>query len=804
MPIVFENVVEKEPDTTVEDSLGSGLLIPDGETVYLCMSAAKTNRQNKRNTMRPIIKTFWRLHLVYQFLLWMPLVGSIAICAHSAQNGPASEESSSDMWSRDNVVQLLQRVAIYEKESREAETLENAQRLGVDLDGLQQRSRKWVELKSILNELNIDIEKQSNLNKELDEIQQETDTFQKNGLSQKPPYTVDFFDQLKGEQDILQQTAKTSDLALNTVKQSAENALAGLKETQKQSRQMQEQFEGNDTPSAQWQLKGVQLDTQLVEARYQLERWKERNLKTEQQALAQRNRLLEEQASWIKQRLTYIPENLTRHEQALGEKQKELQKTLSLLAKKKKDADQNWIKAQTEAQKPASVEVKSRQQAVLKNMDQWRKTYQTAIDQTTDMLHLIDQQIAAWQKRYSLLQGQTDHATLARWKKENAQRLDVLEQSLFLEQQRQNDVWRQFGTAEEVGYKYADTSRLDTDRTEAKALQQLAAFGMEYLTVISATQKLERRLKDEIEDQLEDIPIRYQVEKIWAQAKGVWNYELGVIDDHPLTVKKMIMALTILIFGILLTKMLTRRLAERVLRRPQVKATTAAAIEKLLLYSSYLLVGLFALRMVNIPLTAFAFFGGAIAIGIGFGAQNLINNFISGFIIMGEQPISIGDLIEVEGLLGEVKEVGARCTRIRTGENIDILVPNSSFLEKNITNWTLSDRRIRAHITLGVVYGSPVHQVQELLLQVCREFQEVHQTPEPFVLFTDFGDNALIFEVHFWITVQRIIERRMIESRMRFRIDEIFGQAGIVIAFPQRDVHLDIVKPLQIRLLDTE
>ena len=131
-------------------------------------------------------------------------------------------------------------------------------------------------------------------------------------------------------------------------------------------------------------------------------------------------------------------------------------------------------------------------------------------------------------------------------------------------------------------------------------------------------------------------------------------------------------------------------------------------------------------------------------------------------------------------------------------------MPNSSFLEKNITNWTLSDQRIRAHVTVGVVYGSPVREVERLLLQAAAENPNVLKEPEPFVLFTDFGDNALIFEVHLWISIRRIIERRLIESDVRFRIDDLFREASIVIAFPQRDVHLDTQRPLELRIIDTK
>jgi len=280
----------------------------------------------------------------------------------------------------------------------------------------------------------------------------------------------------------------------------------------------------------------------------------------------------------------------------------------------------------------------------------------------------------------------------------------------------------------------------------------------------------------------------------------VWNFKVFAIDGHPVTVGKFMIALGIIIVGIIAVRILNRTVGSRLIARTRFKETTASTIQKMFTYFAYLLVLLFALRMLNIPLAAFAFLGGAIAIGVGFGAQNLINNFISGFIIMAERPIGIGNLIEIDGVLGQVEEIGARCTRIRTGENIHILVPNSVFLEKNITNWTLSDQKIRTKVAVGVIYGSPVEKVEALLLKAAKDDNRVLKEVEPFVVFTDFGDNALIFEVHFWISIRRVIERRLIESSVRFRIDALFREANIVIAFPQRDVHIDTQKPLEFRL----
>lgn len=287
---------------------------------------------------------------------------------------------------------------------------------------------------------------------------------------------------------------------------------------------------------------------------------------------------------------------------------------------------------------------------------------------------------------------------------------------------------------------------------------------------------------------------------MWEEIEKVWNYQLWIIDGQVVSLGKVVVSIIIFLVGILVASVVVRLLTRRLARMAHLKETTISVLEKTLRYSLIVLIALFVLRIVNIPLGAFAFLGGALAIGVGFGAQTLINNFISGFILMTERPIHIGDLVEVDGVVGRVEEIGGRCTKVRTGENIHILVPNSKFLENNIINWTLSDQLIRSKVIVGVIYGSPVRKVEELLLKAVRENPKVLRDKETMVVFNNFGDNALIFEVYFWIIVPTILARRRIESDIRFRIDDLFREAGIVIAFPQRDVHLFASEPIKVEV----
>ncbi|MCB0310443.1 MAG: mechanosensitive ion channel [Bdellovibrionales bacterium] len=280
-----------------------------------------------------------------------------------------------------------------------------------------------------------------------------------------------------------------------------------------------------------------------------------------------------------------------------------------------------------------------------------------------------------------------------------------------------------------------------------------------------------------------------------------WNYELTSVDNSSITLGKVIIALILILLGLYLSRILSRKLAQKLLPRFGIAHGAVLAIQTISFYFLLAFFLLFALRLVHIPLTVFTILGGAIAIGVGFGSQNVVSNFISGLILLVEQPIRIGDIIEFGGLRGNVKRIGARSTILSTPENLEVIVPNSALLESNIVNWTLADNQIRRSLTLGVAYGSATREVADLMLRAVEEHGKVLKSPPVEVLFRNFGDSALEFEVRFWITITRFSEALTIESDIRHRIDLLFKAAGIVIAFPQRDVHLDVKAPLEVRLV---
>ena len=268
------------------------------------------------------------------------------------------------------------------------------------------------------------------------------------------------------------------------------------------------------------------------------------------------------------------------------------------------------------------------------------------------------------------------------------------------------------------------------------------------------------------------------------------NIVLLNVNDHTFTIGNILMVPLWLVLSMLITKLVINKIG-RELKQRKKDPNLIQLVERGTLIIAIIIIFFTTLSLLKVPITAFAFLSGAIAIGFGFGAQNIINNFISGWILIIEKPIRIGDFLEVENTKGIVEEINTRSTRIRRVDGVYLLVPNSKLLENTVVNWTLRDRMVRGVVTVGVAYGTPCKQVSELLLQATMEQSEVLKEPNANVFFQDFGDNALILEVYFWINSQVEGGLRLVSSNIRFRVEELFEEHGIVIAYPQRDIHVN-------------
>lgn len=265
---------------------------------------------------------------------------------------------------------------------------------------------------------------------------------------------------------------------------------------------------------------------------------------------------------------------------------------------------------------------------------------------------------------------------------------------------------------------------------------------------------------------------------------------LVTISGQPVSLGNILLIPIVLLLGFWLTKALVKLVTKKLTSKSK-DPNLIHLTQRLMYVLAIVIILITTLDLINIPIAAFAFLSGAIAIGFGFGAQNIINNFISGWILMWERPIRIGDFLEVEDAKGVVEEINTRSTRFRRVDGVHMLIPNSKLLENTVINWTLIDKLMRTSVRVGVAYGSPTKKVAELLLQATNSQAEVLSDPAPTVIFDDFGDNSLTFEVNLWIKSNVEGGLRTVRSNIRFAIDELFNENDIVISYPQRDVHLD-------------
>jgi small-conductance mechanosensitive channel len=689
------------------------------------------------------------------------------------------------------------------------ENEQTAHQLGITLSQLQERTVKLRELDSVYQRLLTALKKKKILEKEDALLKEKEQSQQQVALSKNPPYSLSYYDTILDKLITDDHKKETAILGIRLADKALEDARAKLDESRQDLRKYKEELEsiesGKDTAKLKWAYTQAQLELELSQAIFNLQRITKQNLSIEGRLAKRDADVTQQSLIWVSKNLHFDNADLEKQIEDINRNRDDLQKRQKDQLRGQMKVETVWLQAQerlANARKKTDIALAK---ARLEAADVEREASQQLLEQTEDMLNLLNQQEQVWRNRYGLVKGGVDQEKIDAWKKEIEAGKVKIERAVRLQESYQNSLQPQITSLEKQlsDQGYSENLRRELEN-RLGALRTLARGGVEYLSMLQATLRLNQRLLDEITDKNEHVDLWKKLTTLTSKAKNIWNLELWVIDEHGVTVKKLAMALIILIVGFIFVKRIILFWIRGLLAHVHMKETTTAAVEKIINYIVVFLIILFALRVVNMPLTLFTFLGGAVAIGVGFGAQNLINNFISGFIVMAEQPIKIGDLIEIEGTFAMVEEIGARCTRIRTGGNVHILVPNSSFLEKNIINWTLSDKEVRAQVTVGVIYGSPVREAERIMIQVADEHKRVKKIPKPFVLFNDFGDNALIFDLYFWISMNRIMDRRVIESDIRFNIDELFREAGIVIAFPQRDVHLDVQKPLKFQIVKDE
>ena len=267
----------------------------------------------------------------------------------------------------------------------------------------------------------------------------------------------------------------------------------------------------------------------------------------------------------------------------------------------------------------------------------------------------------------------------------------------------------------------------------------------------------------------------------------ILDFHVVEIGGSAITAKHILLFVVALLITRYASRTTRRVLTEHVLTG--VEPAPRYVILRITGYAVWVVGIIVALDLLSIDLTALAVVAGGLGIGIGFGLQNVVSNFVSGLVLLLEQPIRIHDRVTVENVEGNVVDIHFRSTTILTNDNIAIIVPNSQFINQTVTNWSHGDPNIRVHVPVGVAYGSDVELVTRVLEEVAAKTNHVLKNPSPEVRFNEFGDSSLNFELLVWSDDPP--GHLKLRSRLNYSINAEFARHGIEIPFPQRVVHIE-------------
>lgn len=451
--------------------------------------------------------------------------------------------------------------------------------------------------------------------------------------------------------------------------------------------------------------------------------------------------------------------------------------------------------------------------------DVWSNSLAQQVRMLTALMTVYHERIVeAWHWRYAFLsQPNADSRQLAR--KQLGELVDLLKGWDSRSKTQQSETRSAIQEQDQRILSETDAAILSYEREALGALRQLdLAFERQQAVLARRLGRLDY-WREDFADTLKDRPVTDVANDLYVRAlsvaREVWSYELLTIEDkvevagqtlttsRGVTVGKSIGALLLFVMAFRLMTLLSFRLERMMVRRFKVNQEKAKMMRRWVNAFCIMIVLLMTLNLARIPLTVFAFAGGALAIGIGFGMQTLIKNLISGVILLFERHVRVGDVVEVDGVIGTVTAVDIRSSTIRGGDGVESMIPNASLLEQKVTNWTLTNADVRRCIKVSVAYGSPVRTVADILEDCAMRHGLILEEPVPRAIFEEFGDNALVFVLYFWINLSPATNAQQVMSDLRFMIDKAMREAGIVIAVPQREIRLDAAHPLRVEVISS-
>lgn len=678
-------------------------------------------------------------------------------------------------------------------------------------DYVTEKRTRLENIQRALEELQANDQRQDDLKKRQDVFTQERE--KKADPEKGPPFSITYKDKLQRIFERTLANVSARELQIEFLQQQLQNQINELKNAEASLRQQEENLENNSDPAnagklqqqvelQKLRLKEVQSLINLTQANINYNQ-AYLELEKKQQAAAQTD------LDAVKGQVAFSKDDLDRLTEKYNQNQKDYAKEGEAVYKYAKQVRRDYDSKQqdlaTEKDKPHAPDDTAAEQRLAdlnKQFSDLTRELERA-DRLVEMVqHSVD--IAAvkrllWEARYKVFQQKTPEVLVsAREVVNNANRW-VSGRSDLLIAKVQHDYVDEQTLAKQLKGKVNYQVLRERIMDDAERVLWLAKQLDNEINADNANGSLGKTLKNSSDTFI-------------YQAKQFWNYEVFSVDDtvkidgksvtasRGVTVSKLAKVLLVILCGALAVIVLARWGEHHAIKKWCWRKESARLARRWIHGLGFVVLTLSALSWANIPLSIFAFMGGALAIGFGFGVQNLLKNLMSGVMLLLERPLRIGDLIELDGVQGTVINIGIRSVTIRGGNGVETLVPNSVLIEQKLTNWTYSNNMVRFQFSIGVDYNSPVERVRELLHDIITTHAHVLKDPYPEVSFDDFGADSLVFNVYYWLDLGADLGPRKIASELRFAIIKAFNDAQINIAFPQRDIHLHTNNPLRVQV----
>lgn len=727
--------------------------------------------------------------------------------------------------------QALSRLNLWQKEAREQLAALEEQPpatlpQGISAGDLEERRRTAEQTILSINRAIKGIDARNETNKTLTETNQRAASWQ--GFPTPPPYSILLVDELLNERDALKEKLTSTESSLSVVSRTLTSTLAEAKSSEDSLNQLLSAAEKTpkehpDHPAILWRVESAKAQARLFAARVHSLQSATETAKLYVAVNRAELAFVDRKIASAKANSHFSQSDLDKLAKIASERKSVLRKEIETIAKRQKSAIAIRKSAQTSLDEVSSQNPQPPAPQIelakfrLEVADFRIEALQSCSENLESLITLENTALNAYQDRYLFLHPDSpnDAAKALVSLTTIADRLKA---------------WEVFSN-NEIDRASADLAKLESKAVSITTEDPRFALLNDQRASISEKQVVLQRMSQAVSSQ------RRQVQR-WIKefspkedslmagvtnlgttlagwARAFWALEVTSSEQTfefegqtitrkiPVTLGQLIWAAGAFAVLYFIATRVVSRIQTTIVTRGHLANAQANTLRNWLMIVIGVALAALAFNLIGIPLTVFAFFGGALAIGLGFGTQTLIKNFISGIIMLFERKIRVGDVLDLGGVIGTVTEINTRSSVIRSGDGVETLVPNSTFLENRITNLTLTDRQVRRTIRVGTDYNSSPRKVMVALKECIDRHGLVLKEPEPFVVFADFGDNALLFDLYFWLESNERTNPIVVCSDIRLMIDKRLKELGVAVPFPQREMHLSTESPIQIQYLET-